>query len=218
MKFCLYFSKFTKNFSVSVSLRYWVFDRKAIPRLKNIPCSMIRNLVFTYYRKNILFTRITDFITCCLISKQTDLNWKVCVNIKIAILNSLSFKNFELCLFSIPILGKRYNTWYLRLRNIPWAACSAGLGHPAGWGRVGTGCQGPVGWGWTDSSVASATLHARNDQGDMTDQIYTSGKINPPLMTEIGSTSTDWQEKKEVGGLTNPAQISPLAQDKLPVL
>lgn len=52
----------------------------------------------------------------------------------------------------------------------------------------------------------------------MTDQIYTSGKINPPLMTEIGSTSTDWQEKKEVGGLTNPAQISPLAQDKLPVL
>lgn len=117
MKFCLYFSKFTKNFSVSVSLRYWVFDRKAIPRLTNIPCSMIRNLVYTYYRKNILFTRITDFITCCLISKQTDLNWKVCVNIKIAILNSLSFKNFELCLFSIPILGKRYNNLILTFKK-----------------------------------------------------------------------------------------------------
>lgn len=57
---------------------------------------------------------------------------------------------------------------------------------------MGTGCPGPVGgWGWTDSSVVSATLHARNDLGDMTDQIYMAGKINSLLMAELGSTSTD---------------------------
>lgn len=64
--------------------------------------------------------------------------------------------NYVYSLFQFWV--KDTKVWYLRLRNIPWAACSAGLGHPAGWGRVGTGCQGPVGWGWTDSSVASATL------------------------------------------------------------